>query len=148
DSGFSQLLPDDATLEQAVRALKDARLTAPVGATSQYFNLNYAVLALVIEAASGQSYASYVAKQIFAPLGMTHTYTTVEAARANGLAQGYSRFFGFAVLRTETHRAYELSDGYLISSAEDMARFVIAMNNQGHYGGGDPPSGVGVRGLV
>jgi hypothetical protein len=118
-----------------VRALKDARLTAPVGATSQYFNLNYAVLALVIEAASGQSYASYVAEQIFAPLGMTHTYTTVEAARANGLAQGYSRFFGFAVPRTETHRAYQLSDGYLISSAEDMARFVIAMNNQGRYGG-------------
>jgi CubicO group peptidase (beta-lactamase class C family) len=94
-------------------ALRAARLTAPIGARSQYFNLNYAVLALIIEAASGQSYADYVTEQIFTPLGMTHSYTTVEAARANGLAQGYSRFFGFAVPRTETHRAYELSDGYL-----------------------------------
>jgi CubicO group peptidase (beta-lactamase class C family) len=134
DAGFSVLLPASATLEAAVRALKDAHLTAAVGAQSQYFNLNYAVLALVIEAASGQSYADYVSAHIFAPLGMTHTYTTLELARANGLAQGYTRFFGFAVPKAETYRAYELSDGYLISSAEDMARFVIAMNNQGEYG--------------
>jgi CubicO group peptidase (beta-lactamase class C family) len=41
-----------------------------------------------------------------------------------------------SVPKTETHRAYELSDGYLISSAEDLARFAIAMNNQGAYPGG------------
>jgi CubicO group peptidase (beta-lactamase class C family) len=134
ESGFGVLLPDNATLEGAVRALKDARLTAPIGVTSQYFNLNYAVLALVIEVASGQSYADYVTEHIFAPLGMTHTYTSVEAALAGGLAQGYSRFFGFAVPRSQPHRAYELSDGYLISSAEDMARFAVAINNGGRLG--------------
>jgi CubicO group peptidase (beta-lactamase class C family) len=134
DAGFSVILPDDATLEEAVRSLKDAHLSTPIGARSQYFNLNYAVLALVIEAASGQPYADYITEHIFTPLGMTHSYTAVEAARANGLAQGYSRFFGFVVPMTQPHRGYELSDGYLISTAEDMARFVIAMNNQGQLG--------------
>lgn len=43
---LSVLLPDDATLEAAVRALKDAHLTAPVGTTAQYFNLNYAEILL------------------------------------------------------------------------------------------------------
>jgi CubicO group peptidase (beta-lactamase class C family) len=134
EAGFSVLVPDDATLEEAVRALKDARLTAPVGTTAQYFNLNYAVLALVIEAASGQPYADYVAEHIFTPLAMTHSYTSVEAARADGLAQGYSRFFGFALPMSQPHPIYGLSQGYLISSAEDMAHFVIAMNNDGQYG--------------
>ncbi len=134
DAGFGAVLPSDATLEEAVRALEAARLTAPVGSKSQYFNLNYAVLGLVVEVASGQPYADYVTAHIFAPLGMAHSYTSPEAARANGLAQGYSRLFGFAMPRAETHRAYELSDGYLISTAEDMAKFAIAMNNRGASG--------------
>lgn len=131
EAGFNVLLPDTATAEQAVRALKDAQLTAPVGARSQYFNLNYTVLALVIEAASGQPYATYITEQIFVPLHMTHSYTTIEAAQADRMAQGYTRFFGFALPKTDAGHTYELSNGYLISTTEDMAQFVIALNNQG-----------------
>lgn len=134
EAGFSTSLPDDTTLEQAVRALKDARLSASPGTTSQYFNLNYAVLALIIETVAGQSYADYVQAHIFAPLGMAHSYASPEAARANGLAQGYGRFFGVAVPRAQPHRAFELADGYLISTAEDMARFALAMTNGGALG--------------
>ncbi|KPV45893.1 hypothetical protein SE17_43910, partial [Kouleothrix aurantiaca] len=147
EAGFSTSLPDDTTLEQAVRALKDARLSALPGTTSQYFNLNYAVLALIIETVAGQSYAAYVQAQIFAPLGMAHSYTSPEAARANGLAQGYGRFFGVAVPRAQPHRAFELADGYLISTAEDMARFALAMTNGGALGEARVLSAAGVRQL-
>jgi CubicO group peptidase (beta-lactamase class C family) len=57
EAGHSVLLPDDATLEEAVRSLSKARLTAPVGTQFQYFNLGYTVLACIIELVSGQNYA-------------------------------------------------------------------------------------------
>ncbi len=135
ESGFVVNLPESAGREEVVRALRSAKLTQPVGQTFQYFNVGYAVLAVVIEKASGQAYEDYIQKHIFAPLEMSRTYTDPALAAENGLSQGYSRFFGFAVPRSQPHREYELSAGYLISTAEDMAHFAIAMNNQGEYKG-------------
>jgi CubicO group peptidase (beta-lactamase class C family) len=135
EAGFTVILPDDATNEDAVRALASAELTAPVGTTFQYFNVGYDVLAVVIQNVSGMTYEAYIQKNIFDPLEMTHTYTDPELARADGLSQGYSRFFGFVIPQAQPHRAYEVSAGYIISTAEDMAHFAIAMNNHGVYKG-------------
>jgi CubicO group peptidase (beta-lactamase class C family) len=55
----------DETFEHEVRALEDVALTAPVGTTYQYSNLNYATLGLLVQAVSGQSYAAYVQRHIF-----------------------------------------------------------------------------------
>jgi CubicO group peptidase (beta-lactamase class C family) len=134
DAGFTQIIPDDATREEAVRALSSANLTAPVGEKFQYFNLGYDVLALLIETASGQTYEAYIQQHILDPLGMTHTYLEPDAARLAGLSQGYSRFFGFTTPHPQPHRAYELGAGYIISTAEDMARYLIAMTNDASYG--------------
>jgi CubicO group peptidase (beta-lactamase class C family) len=136
DSGYPVVLPDDATLEEGVRSLAAAQLTAPIGAKHQYFNMGYAALQMVVEQVSGQSYEAYLQQYIFAPLGMIHSTGDPAAARSMGLAQGYSRFFGFAAPARQPHRAYELGAGFLMSSAEDLARYAIAMNNEGAYSGG------------
>jgi CubicO group peptidase (beta-lactamase class C family) len=44
------------------------------GSKWQYSNTGYAVLASIIEKVSGQRYNDYMAKYIFQPLGMTHTF--------------------------------------------------------------------------
>lgn len=135
ESGFSKVLPDEATIEDVVRALAEAKLTQPVGATMQYFNYGYDVLALVVEQVSGQSYADYVQTHIFDPLQMRNSYTDPVLARSDGLSQGYSRLFGFTIPRQQPHRVYELGAGYLMSSAEDLAHYAIAMNNDAVYQG-------------
>ncbi len=135
EAGYTTLLPNEVSLAEGIRSLSAARLTAPVGMQFQYFNLNYSVLALIIETVSGQRYADYIQAQIFTPLQMTHTYTDPAAARANGLSQGYSRFFGFTVPWPQPHPAYQLANGYIISSAEDLAHYTIALNNDGVYQG-------------
>ncbi len=129
DSGFGVLIPDDATLEQAVRALAAARLTAPIGAQHQYFNLGYTVLAYIIELASGQTYAEYVREHILNPLGMTRSTADVTAARDMPL--GYTRLFGFPVPMRESIPAYGAGEGFILSTAEDMARYAIAIQNDG-----------------
>jgi len=131
ESGFLAMLPDNATNEDAVRALTSATLTAPLGAKHQYFNVGYDVLAVVVQNVSGMPYEEYLQKNILDPLEMTRTYTDPAIARENGLSQGYSRFFGFPIPQKQPHRVFEVSAGYIISTAEDMAHYAINMNNDG-----------------
>ena len=135
ESGFSAVIPDDASVEEAVRALASARLTAPVGAKFQYFNYGYVVLTLVIEETSGQPYEEYIREHIFEPLNMTDTYTDPVLAGKNGLSQGYSRLFGFVVPQRQPHRSFEIGEGFIISTAENLAHYTIAMDNAGVYQG-------------
>jgi CubicO group peptidase (beta-lactamase class C family) len=135
DAGFAALLPENATIEDAVRALKTAKLTAPVGSQFQYFNVGYDVLAYIVEIVGGQPYAEYVQQHIFDPLHLTRTYTDPVLAAQNGLSQGYTRFFGFTIPARQSSPRYELAAGYIISTAEDLARYAIAMNNDGVYAG-------------
>ena len=46
--------------ERQARALSTLKLTRPVGAAFEYSNLNYNLLGLIVEAASGESYADYI----------------------------------------------------------------------------------------
>lgn len=135
EAGYMPDLPADATLEMLVRDLSRARLTAPVGTKMQYFNPGYSTLGLLIETVSGQSYGEYLRQHIFEPLKMTHTFTDPAAAREAGLAQGYSQLFLFAVPLEQPVHQYDLPAGFIMSSANDMARFLMAMGNGGELEG-------------
>lgn len=129
DAGYGVVLPNDATPEQAVRSLAQAQLTAPIGSKHQYFNLGYSTLAHIVELVSGQSFADYVQAYILDPLGMASS--TADPFTAAGLAQGYTRLFGFSVTMREQIPAYGVGEGFIISTAEDMARYAIAVMDGG-----------------
>lgn len=135
DAGFDRILPSAITREEAVRALGEARLTAPVGMQTQYFNHNYTVLSLVAETVTGQPFEVYLQQAIFDPLDMDHTHTSPESARADGLSAGHTRFLGVATPKQQDFHAAQLGAGYIISSAEDMAHFMVAQYNGGQYQG-------------
>ena len=84
----------DTALEQAVRKLKSAELTAPVGSKHQYSTINYSVLGLIVQTVAGQSYESYVQAKILDPLQMRNSFTSETAAQPAGLATGYNYWFG------------------------------------------------------
>jgi CubicO group peptidase (beta-lactamase class C family) len=124
----------DATERQS-RALSTLKLTRPVGSAFEYSNLNYNLLGLIIEAASGESYADYIQNHIFNPLEMSHSYTSKAAAKLDGLAVGHQSWFGIPIAAPGLPVPIgSLPSGQLISSAEDMAHYLIAYLNQGRYG--------------
>ncbi|HSV86619.1 MAG TPA: serine hydrolase domain-containing protein [Levilinea sp.] len=129
DSGFGVLIPDNASLEQSVRALSAAQLTAPVGSKHQYFNLGYSVLAYLVELASGQTYAEYVQIHILTPLGMDSS--TAAPSTAPNIPPGHTRLFGFPLPAQENAPLYGIGAGWIISTAADMARYAIAFQNGG-----------------
>lgn len=120
-------------LDELVAGLKRLEITQPVGTTYQYSSLNYRLAGLLVEQASGQSYAEYVSRHIFEPLEMRHSYTSREAALASGLAAGYHYMLGRA-FPAPRQGAFDLASGGLIASAEDLAHFAIANLNGGRYG--------------
>lgn len=129
DSGFSVIVPNDATPEQAVRALAQAQLTAPVGMKHQYFNLGYSVLSYIIEVVSGQTYAGYIQTHILTRLDMTAS--TADPFTTRGLTAGYTRLFGLAIPMRERIPVYGVGEGFIVSTAEDMARYAIAFMDDG-----------------
>ena len=84
----------DSALEDRVRALSDAELTEPVGATWQYSNANYWTLGMIVQAVSGQSYETYIQQHIFDPLQMGNSYTSGTEAEQNGLPTGHRYWYG------------------------------------------------------
>ncbi|HEX6543501.1 MAG TPA: serine hydrolase domain-containing protein, partial [Ktedonobacterales bacterium] len=123
---------DDGVLERTVRYLKTVALARPMG-TFGYSNANYQILGLVIQTVSGQSYEAYVAQHIFAPLEMQASFASQEEAQQHGMAMGYRWWFGFPFPSTLPYIRAELPAGYLISSAQDMAHYLVAQMNGGQY---------------
>lgn len=128
--------PDEPqAMERLVRLLADAELNFPPGQSFAYSNANYVALGLIVQAVSGQSYEDYVQEHIFAPLEMRHSYVSQEEAIRDGMATGHRWWFGFPVPVTLPYNRANLPAGFIISSAEDLAHFLIAQMNGGHFRG-------------
>lgn len=104
---------------------KEDRTYFPVGSTYRYSNTGYALLALIVERASGKSFADFTRERIFAPLGMAHTSAGPALTRR---AYGHS-FVNGAWQRTDQN-AYSavLGDGGIYSSIDDLARWSTALD--------------------
>ena len=123
------------TPEQYVRNLSTVTLTKPVGATFQYSNANYAILGLIVQVVSGAPFETYLQQHVLDPLQMQQSFVSLEQAKRAGLAQGHRSWFGFPVpIDLPLHPA-AFAAGFLISSAEDMAHYLIAQSNGGRYNG-------------
>jgi CubicO group peptidase (beta-lactamase class C family) len=120
-------------IERHVRLLAHVAPSFPPGQSFAYSNSNYATLGMIVQAVTGQPYEDYVRTHIFAPLDMQHSFASQDAASEDGMAMGYRWWFGFPVPVTLPYNRANLPAGFLISSAEDMAHFLIAEMNGGRY---------------
>ena len=112
-------------LERRVRALHTWQLNRPVGTRYEYCNANYDTLGLIVQTVAGQSYEAYVQQHIFAPLQMRQSFTAAVDALPHGLATGYRSWFGIPRPYDAPYPRAHMPSGYIISSAEDMAHFLI-----------------------
>lgn len=124
--------PPDA-IERHVRLLANLKLSFPPGQSFAYANANYATLGMIVQAVTGQTYEDYVRAHIFAPLDMQNSFVSQDEAIRNGMAMGYRWWFGIPVPVTLPYNRANLPAGFIISSAEDMAHFLIAQMNGGRH---------------
>ena len=112
---------------------KENRLYFPPGSAYRYSNSAYALLALVVERASGMAYPEFLRTRIFVPLGMHDTLAYVAGGRepphrAWGYSQAGDGVAGAGWTRTDqSSTSAVLGDGGIYSSIDDLARWDAAL---------------------
>ena len=131
---YEDFVPDSQTTQvhdadvPALIAHADRTYFTP-GSAYRYSNTGYALLALIVERASGKSFATFLHDRIFAPLGMNGT-----VAFENGVSTVADRAFGYSidsgrVTRTDqSSTSAVLGDGGIYTSIDDMAKWNAALD--------------------
>ncbi|MHB8054272.1 MAG: serine hydrolase [Candidatus Aminicenantales bacterium] len=111
----------DMSLDELIALFKDKPAEFGPGERWKYCNSGYILLGAVIEKVSGLAYRDFVKKEIFDPLGMTHSYygdaTRIIPRRIPGYQMGNAGFENAPYLSmTQPYAA-----GSLLSSVDDLA---------------------------
>ncbi|MED4445708.1 cyclic peptide export ABC transporter [Bacillus thuringiensis] len=115
---------DDNAIEETIKTLVNIELDSKPGEKFQYATINYDVLGLVIEKVTGVSYEKYIEENVLKPMGLNNTYLYSNKTNIEDLAKGYKiGFFKPRLYDAPVYRGNKPA-GYIISSAEDMAKWL------------------------
>lgn len=135
-SGLFVLTPEEiVSLEAFVKNNIPARVF-PEGEVMAYSNYGTALAGYIVEQVSGLSFNDYIEKNIFEPLGMQSSSfrQPLPDDLAMRMAEGY-KFFNGQYYQGSYEFISALPAGSMSSTAEDMARFMIAHLQGGQYNG-------------
>lgn len=107
----------------------------PVNGGSNYSNLGASLLGYIVEDQTGQSFQTFAATRIFAPLGMTRTLIAQDARPIDGLAQSEALYPNGGRLRIPdgwANHPINMPAGGVVSTGHDMGRYMIGL-----LGGGE-----------
>ncbi len=120
----------DTTPAELVARFRDKPLDFEPGTKFSYSNSGYIVLGYILEKVSGQTYAEFLQKNIFTPLGMTDTGIDNNAVILPKRAQGYSPSGHGMQHAGYTSMTIPFSAGALYSTTGDLLKW-----EQGLFGG-------------
>ena len=106
------------------------------GADFVYTNLNYDLLALIVERVSGEQFADYVAEKVFGPLSMERSAVGTDRAQELNPTGGHYKWLllGHRPLDMEVDHG-QVGSAAMYSTAHDMANYLIAHMNGGVFEG-------------
>ncbi|HEV2860573.1 MAG TPA: serine hydrolase [Pyrinomonadaceae bacterium] len=113
-----------------------ADYSRPVSPEYRYSNLGYVVAGYAVEKATGETWQRAVERKVLDPLGLTSTSCFASKAKAGGnLALPYrAENGGFTELPYKEDNTMHAAGG-IVSSAEDLAKWIIVNMNGGRLGG-------------
>lgn len=120
-----------ATTVEAVTSLRSAQLVADPGTQWNYHNPNYQVAARLVEVLSGEAFGKYLDAHVFGPAGMTSSTTFETGDQAvPGLADGHVVAYGRPIA-VRAPGTFDAGAGGVVSTAADMARWLVVQTNYG-----------------
>ena len=125
---FGPLVRKDLTVPELIAVFKDKPMDFAPGERWRYNNSGFFLLGAIIEKASGLTYEAFLQKNIFEPLGMTHTFygnaTRIIPRRIPGYGAGPGNGFSNAEFLS---MALPFSAGSLLSNVDDLAVWNAAL---------------------
>jgi CubicO group peptidase (beta-lactamase class C family) len=146
DPGGRLVVKMHLTIEQAVKLTAQQPLQFEPGTRWQYSNPGIATLGRIVEVVSGMKYEEFLAKRLFAPLGMVDSFIFLPADRHARLAavyclkDGHMVKAGADILGGDPYQfragaVYAAPDFGVYSTATDLSHFYQMMLNKGTYNG-------------
>ena len=133
-SGVRHYIGDDEfnmkpykSLTEALEVFKNDTLMHKPEVQFTYTTYGYVLLGVIVEAASGMSFVDYLKKNIFKRAGMTQTYADEPTEIIHQRARFYDVVGGKLLNARYINSSYRWPGGGLLSSAEDLARFAVAL---------------------
>ena len=126
--GFSETMAVPTTLDATLERFFDQPLLFEPGSDFTYSGVGYLLLAKVIEELSGMEYASFLAQEVFEPLGMENTGADHPHHLVQGRASGYLRSTdGIVTNAPDIFLPIVTGGGNLYSTVHDLARWDRAL---------------------
>ena len=120
----------DNPIEAGLQFFRADPLIAQPGTKFSYSTHGYIVIGCSIEGASGQSYTDFVRENVFGPAGMASTVPDDRYTIIPHRTRFYSKnSLGETVNADFEDAIWKLPAGAWLSSAEDLARFEVALLN-------------------
>ena len=114
---------EDMSLTEWADMISGSELDSKPGTEYAYSNVNYNLLGVVIERATGKTYKEYMETNILQPLGLVNTYVQMPAdddRMIRGSRIGYRHCFTYMIPVAPG----QIPAGYFYSNAADMARWL------------------------
>lgn len=130
---YEDLIPPGATAQlhdsDVLRSLESADSTYfKPGSGYRYSNSGYALLALIVEHASGKTFATFLREKIFSPLGMRGTLAyEKDVSVVPRRAFGYTLHDSAWARKDQSVTSAVLGDGGVYSSIDDLAKWDAAL---------------------
>jgi CubicO group peptidase (beta-lactamase class C family) len=127
----------DLTAADILYRLRFVPLATSFRSEYAYDNILYTVAGAVIQQVSGKPWATFIQERFFAPVGMGSSRTSISDLRPGDDAVAPHALVG-DTLKAMAHVPLDNSApaGAIVSSAEDMARWVLALLAKGDLGNG------------
>jgi CubicO group peptidase (beta-lactamase class C family) len=117
-----------ATLSEALDLFQNDPLAQEPGTRYLYSTYGYTLVGVVIEGASGMTFADYARKGVFEPSGMAGARVDDVFAIIPHRARGYQKGPGGELQNSGlADTSYKIPGGGLCATAPDLARFAIAL---------------------
>ncbi len=130
---YESLIPDSATIQVSDKDVLNIMKTQdstyfPPGSNYRYSNSGYAVLANIIESSSGQTFAEFLAENIFNSLGMVNSVAFKKnVSTVKHRAFGYANTDSGFVFKDQSLTSAVLGDGGIYTSIEDLYKWDQAL---------------------
>jgi serine beta-lactamase-like protein LACTB len=120
----------DDPIQAGLKFFENDQLVSQPGTQFHYSTQGFTVVGCVMEGASGAKYADFMRQNVFVPAAMEHTQVDDRFAIIPYRTRFYEKNDSGTVLNADfLDSSYKIPGGGWLSSAEDMARFEVAILN-------------------